>query len=301
METDLNPVAPGSEETDSRQEQAGDVPGMNSGDSWDADTHVNPELDPAREEAAEPAAPLTELDEMLRAGVHLGHLRSRGNPKMKSFIFTTRNELQFIDVSETARRLEAARAFLRGVAASGGGILLVGTRPAARRIVRELAESLGLPHVTTRWLGGTLTNFKTISKRLAEKAELERQRAGGEFAKYTKKEALMLERKLEKLDGKFGGIATLSRLPQAVVIFDLSENATAAREAKRLGIPTVAVVDTNADPGLVTHPIPANDDAVSAVRYVAEKIGEAIREGEVEHARLVAERARAEAEANVNA
>lgn len=279
-----------------------------------SDAPVNPELGQsapasvavddagAQTLASEPETETpTELDEMLRAGVHLGHLRSRGNPKMKSFIFTTRNELQFIDVAETARRLEAARAFLRGVVAGGGVVLLVGTRPAARRIVRELAESLGLPHVTTRWLGGTLTNFKTISKRIAEKAELERQRAAGELTKYTKKEALMLERKLVKLEGKFGGIASLTRLPQAVVVFDLRENETAAREAKRVGIPVVAIVDTNADPELATYAIPANDDAVSAVRYVSEKIGEAIREGEIEHARLVAERARTDAEANANA
>ncbi len=240
----------------------------------------------------------SELEEMLGAGLHLGHLRSRSHPKMKPFIFTTRNDLQFIDVTETSKRLDTARSFLRGVVANGGSILLVGTRPAVRSTVRNLAEALGLPHVTTRWLGGTLTNFKTISQRLAEKADLERRRASGEFEKYTKKEALMLERKLKKLEDKFGGIAALSRLPQAVVIFDLSENKTSAREAKRLGIPTVAVVDTNVDPELATYPIPANDDAVSAVRYLSDKIGEAIREGQAECVRLAAERARAEAESS---
>ncbi|MBI3304961.1 30S ribosomal protein S2 [Candidatus Parcubacteria bacterium] len=237
---------------------------------------------PAETVVPEIAGKPSELEAMLRAGVHVGHRRARGNPKMKPFIFTTRNEFQFIDLAETERTLLVAQAFLRGVAAKGGQVLFVGTKPAVRQIVREVAERLNMPAVWTRWLGGTLTNFKTISKRLAELADLERQKNAGEFVKYTKKEALLLERQLAKLELKFGGIRRLTKLPQAVLIFDLSENPTAAREAKRVGVPVVAVADTDVDPGLVAYPVPANDDAVSSVRYIAGCLAEAIAEGQRE-------------------
>ncbi|MBI2625819.1 30S ribosomal protein S2 [Candidatus Parcubacteria bacterium] len=251
------------------------------------DAVAAPDAVGTRDEPAEAVLPEvaenpSELEAMLRAGVHVGHRRARGNPKMKPFIFTTRNDFQFIDLAETERSLLVAQAFLRGVAAKGGQVLLVGTKPAVRQAVREAAERLKQPAVWTRWLGGTLTNFKTISKRLAELADLERQKNAGEFAKYTKKEALLLERQLAKLELKFGGIRQLAKLPQAVVIFDLSENHTTAREAKRVGVPVVAVADTDVDPGLVAYPVPANDDAVSSVRYLAERLTEAIAEGQRE-------------------
>lgn len=223
-----------------------------------------------------------EMEEMLKAGVHLGHAKSKNHPAMQPYIFGVRNTISVIDLVKTKEFLSKAVEFIKSTAAKGGMVLLVGTRPAAKKVILDVAEKTGMPYFTERWIGGTLTNFKVIRGRVDYLEKLEEERAAGEFEKYTKKERLKKEEEIARLKKNFEGIRVMKRLPSAVFIVDINEDSTAVREARRMKIPIVALCDTNSNADLVDYPIPSNDDALPAVRYMVGKIGEAIEEGQRE-------------------
>lgn len=220
-----------------------------------------------------------EIRAMLKAGVHWGHAKSKNHPAMQPYIFGVRNTISVIDLIKTKEKLVEALAFLKGVSQKNGTILLVGTRPAARKVLLEFRDRLGLPLYAERWIGGTLTNFKEISKRISQMEIMEKEKATGEWGKYTKKEQLEKSKDLEKLQRMFDGVRILKRLPDALFIVDINEDDTALREARRLKIPVVALCDTNSNADMVTYPIPSNDDALPAVRYMIGRVAEAIDEG----------------------
>jgi len=219
------------------------------------------------------------MRQMLEAGVHFGHQTRRWNPKMRRFIFGERNGIYIIDLEQTLNRVEVAYNFVRDLAAKGGTVLFIGTKKQAQDPVRSFAEKVGMPYVNERWLGGMLTNFETIAKRVAKMQEYERMRVSGEFDAMPKKEALLLGRELEKLQKNLGGIRGLTKRPDAVFVLDTKKEHIAVTEANKLGIPVVAVVDTNVDPDVVQFPIPGNDDAIRANSLMARVIAEAIEEG----------------------
>ncbi len=219
------------------------------------------------------------MRQMLEAGVHFGHQTRRWNPKMKRFIFGERNGIYIIDLEQTLTRVDRAYAFVRDLVAGGGVIMFVGTKKQAQDPVRSFAEKCGMPFVNERWLGGMLTNFDTISKRVAKMLEYERMRDSGEFDAMPKKEALLLSRELEKLQRNLGGLRGLARRPDAVFVLDTKKESIAVTEANKLGIPVVAVVDTNVDPELVQYPIPGNDDAIRANSLLSRVIADAVEEG----------------------
>ncbi len=219
------------------------------------------------------------MRQMLEAGVHFGHQTRRWNPKMKRFIFGERNGIYIIDLEQTLGRVERAYAFVRDLVAGGGVILFVGTKKQAQDPVRSYAEKCGMPYVNERWLGGMLTNFDTISKRVNKMLEYERMRDSGEFDAMPKKEALQHTREMEKLQRNLGGIRGLTRRPDAIFVLDTKKEHIAVTEANKLGIPVVAVVDTNVDPELVQYPIPGNDDAIRANSLLARVISDAVEEG----------------------
>lgn len=223
-----------------------------------------------------------EVEQMLKAGVHLGHAKSKNNSSMESYIFGIRNTISVIDLLKTKEKLAQALGFLRNIALKGGMVLFVGTRPAARKIIPEIAGELGMPYFTERWIGGTLTNFKVISKRIEYMIELERALNSGELAKYTKWEQMRKAAELERLKRFFEGLRVMKRLPDVVFVVDTTHDTTAVHEARKTKIPLVALVDTNANADLIDYPIPSNDDALSAVRYMIGRIGDAIREGKNE-------------------
>jgi small subunit ribosomal protein S2 len=219
------------------------------------------------------------MRQMLEAGVHFGHQTRRWNPKMKRFIFGERNGIYIIDLEQTLGRVEKAYGYVRDLVAGGGVILFVGTKKQAQDPVRSYAEKCGMPFVNERWLGGMLTNFDTISKRVGKMLEYERMQASGEFEAMPKKEALLLTREMEKLQRNLGGLRGLTRKPDAVFVLDTKKEHIAVTEANKLGIPVVAVVDTNVDPELVQYPIPGNDDAIRANSLLARVIADAVEEG----------------------
>jgi len=219
------------------------------------------------------------MRQMLEAGVHFGHQTRRWNPKMKRFIFGERNGIYIIDLEQTLTRVERAYGYVRDLVAGGGTILFVGTKKQAQDPVRSYAEKCGMPFVNERWLGGMLTNFDTISKRVAKMLEYERMKASGEFEAMPKKEALLLTREMEKLQRNLGGLRGLGKKPDAVFVLDTKKEHIAVTEANKLGIPVVAVVDTNVDPELVQYPIPGNDDAIRANSLLARVIADAVEEG----------------------
>jgi small subunit ribosomal protein S2 len=219
------------------------------------------------------------MRQMLEAGVHFGHQTRRWNPKMKRFIFGERNGIYIIDLQQTLTRVETAYEFVRDLVAGGGVILFVGTKKQAQDPIRSYAEKCGMPYVNERWLGGMLTNFETISKRVAKMLEFERMKASGEFDVMIKKEALLLDRELEKLQRNLGGLRGLDRRPDAIFVLDTKKETIAVTEANKLGIPVVAVVDTNVDPDVIQYPIPGNDDAIRANSLLARVIADAVEEG----------------------
>jgi small subunit ribosomal protein S2 len=216
---------------------------------------------------------------LLESGVHFGHRTHRWNPHMKPYIFTERNGIHIIDLQQTVQTLEVAYNLVRELVAEGGVILFVGTKRQAHETIQEEAERCGMPYVTVRWLGGMLTNWVTMRQRINELERLERMRERGEFERLTKKEGLMLERQIEKLQSRFGGIRNMHRLPDALFIVDIRREETAVREANSLGIPLVALVDTNCDPRLVDYIIPSNDDAIRAIKLMVGHIADAVVEG----------------------
>ncbi len=221
---------------------------------------------------------------LLDAGVHFGHLTRKWNPKMSSYIFMERNGIHIIDLNKTVVALENAAAAMKNIAKSGKKIMFVATKKQAKELVAEEARRLKMPFVTERWLGGMLTNFTTVRKSLKKMQTIERQ-IKDEALSINKKEKLMLSRDKEKMERVLGGITDLTRLPSALFIVDVGKEHIAVKEAKRLGIPVFAMVDTNSDPDSADFPIPANDDAFKSIAVVTQIIGQAIEEGLMERKR----------------
>jgi small subunit ribosomal protein S2 len=224
------------------------------------------------------------MKQLLDSGVHFGHQTRRWNPKMKRFIHGERGGIYILDLVQTLQRIERSYIFVRDTVAEGGTVLFVGTKKQAQEPIKRYAESVGMPYVNQRWLGGMLTNYQTISKRVSKLVEYERMRASGEFEQMPKKEALLYTRELEKLDRNIGGIKTMSKQPDVVFVLDTIKEHIAVTEARKLGIPIVAVVDTNCDPDLITFPIPGNDDAIRSAELMTRVITEAIAEGKMMYA-----------------
>jgi small subunit ribosomal protein S2 len=224
-------------------------------------------------------APVVTMRQLLDSGVHFGHQTRRWNPKMKRFIHGERNGIYIIDLEQTLGRIETAYSFVRDLVADGGTILFVGTKKQAQDPVRSFADRCGMPYVNERWLGGMLTNFQTMSKRVAKMKDYQRMRDSGEFEAMPKKEALLISRELEKLERNLGGIRNMERLPSAIFVLDTKKEDIAVTEANKLGLPIVAVVDTNCDPDIITYVIPGNDDAIRSANLMARVIADAVDEG----------------------
>ncbi len=219
------------------------------------------------------------MKQLLEAGVHFGHQTRRWNPKMAQYIFTERNGIYIIDLQKTVKKLEEAYMFVRDVAASGQSVLFVGTKKQAQESVREEAERVDAHYVNARWLGGMMTNFKTIRRRIDRLAQLRRMEEDGTFDLLPKKEVIKLGLQIERLEKFLGGIKTMNKLPGALFIVDPRKEKIAVAEAKKLGIPVVAIVDTNCDPDEIDYVIPGNDDAIRAVKLIAATMADAIMEG----------------------
>ena len=219
---------------------------------------------------------------LLESGVHFGHRTHKWHPAMKPYIFTERNGIHIIDLQKTAKALEHAYNLIRDNVGEGGTLLFVGTKRQAQDTIRDEAVRCGMPYVTNRWLGGMLTNWRTIRQRVIELERLERMRERGDFARLTKKEALILERKMERLDVLFGGIRKMPNLPEMMFVIAVHREATAVHEANLLNIPIVALVDTNCDPTPVDHVIPSNDDAIRAIKLLVGKVADAVLEGKAQ-------------------
>ncbi len=219
------------------------------------------------------------MKQLLEAGVHFGHQTRRWNPKMRQFIFTERNGIHIIDLQQTVTRLDSAINFIRDVVATGSDVLIIGTKKQARETVEMEAQRAGLPYVNNRWLGGTLTNFRTIQSRIKHLQTLETSMARGDYSRLTKKEQLDISNEIERMNRYFGGIKQMDRLPSAVFIIDTVKEAIAVAECKRLNIPIVSLVDTNCDPDPVAYPIPSNDDAIRAIKLILGKVADAAIEG----------------------
>ncbi|HEY5890914.1 MAG TPA: 30S ribosomal protein S2 [Acidimicrobiia bacterium] len=219
------------------------------------------------------------MKQLLEAGVHFGHQTRRWNPKMRPYIYGDRNGIHIIDLRQTVVQIAEAQDFVREIAANGGSVLFVGTKKQAQTAVAENAERSGSPYVNYRWLGGMLTNFQTIQKRIFYMRELRQMEATGENESLTKKERLKLSRELTKLEANLGGVAGMDRAPQAVFVIDVNVETTAVTEAVRLGIPVIALVDSNSDPDNVEYVIAGNDDAIRASELVASALADAILDG----------------------
>ncbi len=219
------------------------------------------------------------MKQLLEAGVHFGHQTRRWNPKMAPYIFTERNGIYIIDLQKTAKKVEEAYYFIRDLAAEGKSVLFVGTKKQAQDSIKEEAERVGMYYVNARWLGGMLTNFDTIKKRITRLAQLNQMEADGTFDLLPKKEVIKLKAEAEKLEKYLGGIKEMKDLPGAVFVVDPKKERIAIAEARKLGIPIVAIVDTNCDPDEVDYVIPGNDDAIRAVKLITETMANAIMEG----------------------
>ncbi|MFD0049337.1 30S ribosomal protein S2 [Actinomycetes bacterium NPDC127524] len=218
------------------------------------------------------------MKQLLEAGVHFGHQTRRWNPKMKKYIFTERNGIYIIDLQKTVKKVEEAYNFVKEVAANGGTILFVGTKKQAQESVKEEAIRSGMYYVNQRWLGGTLTNFETIQKRIARLKDIEKMEENGTFEVLPKKEVIQLKKELERLEKFLGGIKDMKGIPDAIFIIDPRKERIAVAEAHKLNIPLVGIVDTNCDPDEIDHVIPANDDAIRAVKLLTGKMADAILE-----------------------
>jgi small subunit ribosomal protein S2 len=234
------------------------------------------------------------MKSLLEAGVHFGHQTRRWNPKMKKFIFTERNGIHILDLQQTVDRLEQAASFVRDLVANGGTIVFVGTKRQAQETIETEAKRCGMPYVTNRWLGGTLTNFHTIQGRIDHLVRIEDGRARGESDHLPKKERLKLEEEIERLNRYLGGIKEMTSLPVAVYIVDTTKENIAVAESLRMGTAIVALVDTNCDPEVIDYPIPSNDDAIRAIKLITGRIADAVLEGLT--AREYAQQAALEAE-----
>ncbi|MBX9653944.1 30S ribosomal protein S2 [bacterium] len=223
--------------------------------------------------------PIVHVDELIEAGVHYGHRSSRWNPRMRDYIYGKRNLIHIIDLRETVRGLIRAYRFLSKVAAQGSLILFVGTKRQAQESVQRVATSCSMPYVSERWIGGMFTNFRTIRSRLRRLEELESLLRTGEIHAYSKKRKSTLLRELRKIRRNLSGIRTLNRMPGAMIVIDAHKEATAIREARKMGVPVIALVDTDSDPTAIDLVIPGNDDSVRAIDLVLERLAQAIKEG----------------------
>ena len=219
------------------------------------------------------------MKQLLEAGVHFGHQTRRWNPKMATYIYTERNGIYIIDLQKTVKKLEEAYAFVRDLAASGESLLFVGTKKQAQDAIREEAERVGMFYVNARWLGGMLTNFKTMRTRIDRLAQLRKMQEDGTFAMLPKKEVIKHQGEIEKLEKYLGGVKNMKKLPGALFIVDPRKERNAILEARKLHIPIVAIVDTNCDPDEVDYVIPANDDAIRAIRLISSTMANAVQEG----------------------
>lgn len=222
---------------------------------------------------------IVSMKALLESGVHFGHRTQKWHPAMKPYIFTERNGIHIIDLQKTTKAIQQAYNLVRDTVAEGGTILFIGTKRQAQETVQAEAIRCGMPYVTVRWLGGMLTNWRTIRQRINELEKLERMRDKGEFGRLTKKEVLVLHRKIERLRILLGGVRQMAHLPELVFVVDVHREATAIHEANLLNIPVVAMVDTNCDPTNVDYVIPSNDDAIRAIKLVVSKIADAVIEG----------------------
>jgi len=223
--------------------------------------------------------PVVTMKQLLEAGVHFGHQTRRWNPKMKRFIHGERGGIYLVDLHQTLAGIEKSYVFVRDLVADGGTVLFIGTKKQAQDSIEGYAMKCGMPYINQRWLGGMLTNFETISKRVAKMKEYQRMRDSGEFEVMPKKEALLLSRELDKLERNLNGIRNLERLPDAVFILDTKKEDIAVTETNKLGIPAVAVVDTNCDPDVIQYVIPGNDDAIRSADLLTRVIADAVLEG----------------------
>jgi len=221
----------------------------------------------------------TSFNELLEVGAHFGHMRSKWNPAMAPYIFAEKNGIHIIDLNKTVVKIEESANALKQIARSGKKILFVATKKQAKEIVAEKVKNIGMPYVTERWPGGMLTNFATIRKTIRKMAQIDKMTKDGTFTNISKKERLNISRERAKLEIQFGSIADLSRLPAAIFLVDVTKEHIAVAEAKRLNIPTFAIVDTNSNPNVVDYAIPANDDASTSINYIIEVICKAVAEG----------------------
>jgi small subunit ribosomal protein S2 len=232
------------------------------------------------------------LKELLEAGAHFGHQTRRWNPKMKPYIYGVRGGIHILDLTQTAVLLKEAIEFVKQTSENGGKVLIVGTKRQAIPVVKEIAEATGMPYVTERWLGGMLTNFRTIRLQVQRLKKLEAGMESGDFAsKYNKKELLDYSNEIAALNRVFGGIKHMDGLPAAVFIVDVPKESIAVAEARKLGLPVIAIVDSNANPDLVDYKIPANDDAIKAVRLITQAVAQAAADGAKVYAGQVADKA----------
>ena len=219
------------------------------------------------------------IRQLLEAGVHFGHQTKRWNPKMAPYIFGARNSIYIINLEKTLESLKTAREFLKGLAIKGEIILFVGTKKQAQAMVAEQAKACGMPHVSSRWLGGLLTNFSTIKKSVARLKDIDKMKEDGRLANFTKKEVGLMMRERGKLENSLGGIKDMERLPAALFVVDSKKEELAVAEARKLGIPVAGLIDTNCNPELINYPIPGNDDAIKSIKLIISLVAESIAEG----------------------
>jgi small subunit ribosomal protein S2 len=240
------------------------------------------------------------MKELLEAGVHFGHYTRRWNPKMRPYIFTERNGIHILDLAQTVEALDRTGDAVREHVGRGGTVLFVGTKKQAVECIRQAAERVRMPHVTYRWLGGMLTNWQTMRQRVAYLTDLEGRRDRGEFAMLPKKEALLLEREIEKLNRRLGGIKEMTELPSMLFVVDTRREEIAVKEANKVGIPIAAIVDTNCDPDQIQYVIPSNDDAIRALKLITDRVADMVEEGLLLRQQAVVDRAREDAEQTVD-
>ena len=238
-----------------------------------------PPVQPTRVFLPPPDGPVT-MKSLLEAGVHFGHQKRRWNPKMKQYIFAHRNGIHIIDLQKTLRMLDRAAQVMSDLVAEGRQVIMVGTKKQAQDTIIHEAKRCGAFHITTRWLGGTLTNFKTIQSRIDYLVQLETDQAKGEFARLTKRESLKLEDSINRLNRHLSGIKEMTEMPGVLFVVDIGKEHIAVAEARKVGVPIVALVDSDCDPDLIDYPIPGNDDAIRSIRLITAKIADAVIDGQ---------------------
>ena len=219
------------------------------------------------------------LKALLEAGCHFGHQARRWNPKMKPYLYDVRQGVHIFDLVKTKEELEKAIAFVKKIASEGKQIVFLGTKRQARAVIEEVAKKIGVPYVNERWIGGTITNWEQIKKNLDKLAEMKKAKEKGEYKKYTKKEQILLDKEIARLERFYGGLVGLETMPDVLFVIDIKKESTAVKEARRKGVVVIGLVDSDSDPDWVDWVIPGNDDAVGSIKFITEKIGEAVREG----------------------